>query len=989
MCGDRCKTADRVQLFFVGIVIMCLPGTVMAATIPCSINIQFSGDIFGDGYYEPISMEFNGSGFLVMNDDTIGIHCSGADPGGEYLWFIESEQIRDEDLVYGPWQGAMIPYMGMKGYMSGNLGDGRIEGNISLKERSIANDQPFGMDAEGNYLILFDPPGLADFTTSPDIPLVGNLVRFDASSSQYPPEHITHYHWLFDDDTQADGIIVSHAFAEYGDRNVTLLLTTDDDQQISVSKCVYVYPPYYSGHVVLVLNAQFEIPGESGLDNLPILASGFVHNNGDSIFFDYSNVEDYGFFNALSISGSLEIQRTHLDGWMIGQVFYDKTYTWRGPVEGTLYKNTFYGEFPFSKYVQGCYIYGRAFYMSMDNTPSMNPPSEYQPPTPQFTFSPLDPEVDEVITFDASISTDPDGTITGYYWEFGEGNESAGQVTEFAYERPGTYDVTLMVTDDTGFLRSVNHTVTVAPVGLPPVADFTIEDINSYQPSGIEHLGENLLGKKAVLDASPSYDPDGYITRYSWSVDGRYLEENPGWISSGWDFGAEHIVASAWFPRNDYEVTLEVEDDKGNVARVTKTISVDLQPSIVRMSSFLQEHRYVDTCPSVLDPFGSKRSSIWELLCIPSWYSLEQVGTMYYLHNGEYAHLALSSEWARAWKSADIVYFIQRPENPYTIEDIIHIEDQAPGYEILGYLEINPISHRVMVAEGIGIYLADIYHQWLGLDNADSTLIQSLISLDQVLSYDYPVPPTTTFFTVHLQWPGSDLDLALETPGGTTLNNTTWYQHSRASYYREGENVVLRIEQPEPGTWTIKVTGIDVPPEGEAFNLSIIRSEIPAFVIPLHTGWNFISLPSYPPEGNHTAAVFSQVESGKPCYVYEAPAWRALETTDVLEPLVGYWIYSEDETEVSFTGRYANPPIPPFRVLSPGWNAIGTGSLSPISTDEALHSLEDSWVTLLRFDNSLQVYTTPVMNGFGNTPMMPGQGYWIYMNEEGELVGFG
>jgi len=85
------------------------------------------------------------------------------------------------------------------------------------------------------------------------------------------------------------------------------------------------------------------------------------------------------------------------------------------------------------------------------------------PPTASFTYSSTDPTVGESITFDASSSSDSDGTIEEYRWDFdGDGTvDTTGEVITHLFEQAGSYDVSLTVTDDSGAQDVVSQTVSV------------------------------------------------------------------------------------------------------------------------------------------------------------------------------------------------------------------------------------------------------------------------------------------------------------------------------------------------------------------------------------------------------------------------------------------------------------------------------------------------------------------------------------------------
>jgi hypothetical protein len=74
------------------------------------------------------------------------------------------------------------------------------------------------------------------------------------------------------------------------------------------------------------------------------------------------------------------------------------------------------------------------------------------------------------ITFDASGSYDPDGTIVSYEWNFGDSNTGTGVNPTHTYTQDGTYTVTLIVTDDLGETDTdtTTATVTISPTPVIP-----------------------------------------------------------------------------------------------------------------------------------------------------------------------------------------------------------------------------------------------------------------------------------------------------------------------------------------------------------------------------------------------------------------------------------------------------------------------------------------------------------------------------------------
>ena len=71
-------------------------------------------------------------------------------------------------------------------------------------------------------------------------------------------------------------------------------------------------------------------------------------------------------------------------------------------------------------------------------------------------------QVGQAVQFDGSASSDSDGTISSYAWDFGDGSNATGATAVHTYAAAGTHTVTLTVTDDKGSTATATAAATVS-----------------------------------------------------------------------------------------------------------------------------------------------------------------------------------------------------------------------------------------------------------------------------------------------------------------------------------------------------------------------------------------------------------------------------------------------------------------------------------------------------------------------------------------------
>lgn len=158
------------------------------------------------------------------------------------------------------------------------------------------------------------------------------------------------------------------------------------------------------------------------------------------------------------------------------------------------------------------YVIGYVLYESQATSPLMVTISTNYSPIARFSYTPVKVGLGEDVTFDASTSGDPDGSVSSYKWDFGDGGQGLGVKVNHAYHGLEDYVVTLTVTDDEGAVNTTRQVVRVVMMynlNVSTNIGFPIEGSGKYKegdevtltaPSSVSMPGVlGLLGAKYIF----------------------------------------------------------------------------------------------------------------------------------------------------------------------------------------------------------------------------------------------------------------------------------------------------------------------------------------------------------------------------------------------------------------------------------------------------------------------------------------------------------
>lgn len=179
-------------------------------------------------------------------------------------------------------------------------------------------------------------------------------------------------------------------------------------------------------------------------------------------------------------------------------------------------------------------------------------------------------EVGEEIIFDASSSSDSDGDMLSYTWNFGNGQRALGSKVKYSYTKAGTYTVELKVSDGRGGQDSDALKVKVLE---PEISDSEDDSNLNSEQNIVEPFSTNIIITEVLPnpEGSDTVDEGEFIEIYnkgnkeinleSWQIDDEEGGSSPYTIEDKTIKPGEYLVL--W--RGETKLSLNNSDEKARL----------------------------------------------------------------------------------------------------------------------------------------------------------------------------------------------------------------------------------------------------------------------------------------------------------------------------------------------------------------------------------------------------------------------------------------
>jgi len=498
----------------------------------------------------------------------------------DVVQFTDLSNDKDGNVINWTWNFGDGNYSHVQNPMHNYADDGIYIVNLIIIDNNGA------INSTSQQLLITNLPPVINFTYSPLNPNDLQIVNF-IDESYDSDGTITHWNWSFGDGNYSELQNPTHQYADNGTYNVTLTVTDDDGSTNITTKPIIVL------NVEPVANFTYSPYTPTIHDTIQFINTSYDEDgyivNWTWQFGDGNTSYQYNPAHNYQVYGMYTINLTVIDNdGAVNSISKQITVTTTPPItnftyipasptidnliqfndtsydpDGTItHWNWSFGDGNYSELQNPTHQYADngVYHVTLsvtDNSFATNSTTKQIiviniPPIADFEYEPLTPYTQDIIQF-VDGSTDADGYIVNWTWNFGDGNVSYEQNPQHKYLNYGVYNVQLTVIDDSDSANTSYAFITV--FNTPPLANFT------WMPTNPK------VNNPVIFNASNSIDIDGSILLYEWdwNNDGVYEESY-----------SIPTVVHTWSSTGIYPVRLKVTDDNGTSNITIKIFTVGI-----------------------------------------------------------------------------------------------------------------------------------------------------------------------------------------------------------------------------------------------------------------------------------------------------------------------------------------------------------------------------------------------------------------------------
>ncbi|MCD6383593.1 MAG: PKD domain-containing protein [Thermoplasmata archaeon] len=483
-------------------------------TILVNMPVMFSGVYFDEDKYQShiVDWDLNGDGIYEFQNSMIVDNYTYSEPGDYLVTFRVFDGPKDDPFTKVGMAHVMVHVRENTPPVPIIYAKKHLAGAKIYNETWVKVGQTLYFNASDSY--------------DPD-----NLPGFDINYDKIPEYHLQ-YMWKLGDGTRSEWTIVPGISHSYTDRGapkveywyypVTLTVSDGRDERTSEEFKVYVNLPPTAKAVSsqqMDPNTKIEVGDVVTFDG-----SGSYDPNDD---LTYDGIRDKNYDDHLNYTWDFGDGSPKAYGMIVTHIYNSP-----GVYNVTLI------------------VHDQDFTDEAHCMVKISPKNKL--PVLRVKVRPETAYTNDLITFDATASYDPDGKaylkgrdplsdIT-IYWNFGDGTpiKQGAKITHM-YEDNGVYNVTVTAID--ADKDSVNTTLQITILNRAPVA--VAKDVPP-----------TILGDVVVFNAKASYDPDGNVVGYFWDYgDG----ERSDWVDTP-------LSTHQYSKPGKYRAKLLVKDNDGEIS---------------------------------------------------------------------------------------------------------------------------------------------------------------------------------------------------------------------------------------------------------------------------------------------------------------------------------------------------------------------------------------------------------------------------------------